>query len=88
MIPKKVYDLCHGSATISSELAHNPTLAPGEARKKIYGTQEGHVNEHKHFQISSTSQQDIQQAYECGNWGPTRPSELFLKVKRAYGLNR
>jgi hypothetical protein len=81
MIPQTVYDLCHSEQTISSEYAKDPTQAPGHIIKKLYG--ENHhkpITEHKAKHGIDYSAEDIQKAYECGKWGTTRPSDLFLKV--------
>ena len=80
MVSQKVYDLCHGSTTVSSELARDPSLAPGTVVKKLYGEDVGGHDEHKHFKEPRASAEDLQKAYECGKWGSTRPSDLFLKV--------
>ena len=80
MVSQKVYDLCHGQKTVSSELAHDPTLAPGSVAKKLYGDDVGGHDEHKHFKVPNATKQDLQKAFESGKWGSTRPSDLFLKV--------
>jgi len=61
-------------------------MAPGDAWKKLYGhhlpgehssksTAEAHRDE--------ITPEDLKRAKECGNWGPTEPSELFLRVSTA-----
>ena len=86
MVSQKVYDLCHGQKTVSSELAHDPSLAPGSVAKKLYGEDVGGHDEHKHFKLLDATEQDLQKAYESGKWGTTRPSDLFLKVGRGHLL--
>ena len=83
MISEKVYTLCTGTETVSSLLASDPTLSPGDAWNKLYG---GHAAGEK--EPANTARQhrdehtpeDLKRAYECGKWGPTQPSELFLQV--------
>jgi guanylate kinase len=80
MISQKVYDLCHSENTVSSELAKDPNESPGKIAKKLYGEEREELAHHDHFKDYTISDEDIQKAYECGRWGPTRPSNLFLKV--------
>lgn len=83
MISEKVHKLCTSTESVSSLLAQEPTLAPGEAWKKLYG---GHAAGEKESTTTAKSHrdeitpEDLQRALECGKWGPTQPSELFLRV--------
>jgi len=84
MISDRVYKLCTSKESVSALLAKNPTLAPEEAWKQLFG---GHAAGEK--ASSATAQahrdnhtsEDLKRAFECGNWGPTEPSELFLRVR-------
>jgi hypothetical protein len=81
MISDKVHKLCNGTETVSSEMAKDPTLAPGEVYKKLYGhfdSDKSTAKERDHKE--EISEADLKRAEECGNWGPTKPSELFLRV--------
>lgn len=80
MVAQKIYDLCHAEQTVSSELAKNPTEAPGEIAKRLYGDEREKVLSSDHFKDYSISDEDLERAFECGKWGPTRPSKLFLQV--------
>lgn len=80
MVSQKIYDLCHSDVTVSSELARDPTLAPGHVVKKLHGSDLAGHDEHKYFKEPGASAEDLQRAFECGKWGNTRPSDLFLKV--------
>lgn len=82
MVSRKVFDSCQEKPTISSELARDPTLAPGHVVKKLYGTDVGDHAELKHFEEPRASAEDLEKAYQCGKWGSTRPSELFLRVRQ------
>lgn len=83
MVSQKVYDLCQSNVTVSSELAQDPNLAPGKVIKKLYGEDIGGHDEHKHFKPPHATPEDLEKAYQCGKWGSTRPSDLFLRVSRA-----
>ena len=73
---------CQG--TVSSEYSKNPSEAPTEIAKKFYG--------HHQHQPASTQRNvsgvdrplvtatDLEQARQCGRWGPSEPSEFFLRV--------
>ncbi|KAJ6547026.1 hypothetical protein B0H19DRAFT_1211731 [Mycena capillaripes] len=83
MIPPSVHALCTGTETVSSLLAKDPELPPGDAWKKLYGSHTpgskesvAKAREHR----DAHTPEDLKQARECGKWGPTEPSELFLKL--------
>ena len=81
MIPQTVYDLCYAPETVSSELGKDPTLAPGDVRKKLFGRFEQGVSEHKNVDTAPPTPEDLKKAAECGDWGDTKPSEFFLQVR-------
>lgn len=83
MISDKVYKLCTSNESVSALLAQDPTMAPADAWKKLYGGHAAGEKESKGTAIAhrdTHTPEDLQRAFECGNWGPTRPSELFLRV--------
>lgn len=80
MIPKKVYDLCQGGQSISSELAKNPTLSPQEAAKKLFGIGAADEIVNKTLDLGDEKPSDLEEARNCGNWGISTPSDLFLRV--------
>lgn len=84
MIPDRVYKVCHDTDTISSEMAKDPTQAPGDVWKRLYEEydKDSHSDKEVESHKSEITEEDLKRAYECGNWGPTRPSELFLRVRR------
>jgi hypothetical protein len=89
MIPPKIQALCAGTETVSSLIAKDPELAPGDAWKKLYGghtpgTKESIAKAREHRDAHTP--EDLKKARECGKWGPTEPSELFLKVSAAHRL--
>jgi hypothetical protein len=80
MISDKVYELCRNPQSVSSELARNPTEATSKIAKQLYGHLEAPPSA-KDFDIPAEhTSADLNRAFECGNWGPQKPSELFLKV--------
>ena len=84
MIPPKVVELCKSGKSITSELEKKPSEAPSEAGTRLFGVDiEEDVlgeREQKHHFKDKEDTAALQQAYECGNFGDTRPSDLFLKV--------
>ena len=87
MISEKVYKLCTSKESVSALLAADPSLAPGDAWKKLYGHHAAGEKESKKTARERRDQatpDDLQRAFECGNWGPTKPSELFLRVRTSY----
>jgi hypothetical protein len=80
MIPQAVYEFCRGDLSVSSELAKNPTLSPHDACKKLFGVDPDDQKVTKKVDTSNEASDDLQQALQCGKWGKTRPSDLFLRV--------
>ena len=88
-ISHRLIELCTSSESVSSLLAKDPTLAPGDAWKLLYGhhnSSDRKVEEHEANGIAAgsseppSSSDELQRAAKCGKWGPTKPSELFLRV--------
>lgn len=87
MISEKVYKLCTSPESVSALLAQDPTMAPGDAWKKLYGHHEAGDKESSKTATAHRKEhtpEDLQRALACGNWGPTQPSELFLKVRNPW----
>lgn len=85
MITARVYRLCHADMTVSAELARDPTQVPSKVFHDLY---ERHHAENPGAEVKdATDEADaLRRAAECGNWGASQPSELFLKVSRVYLL--
>lgn len=80
-ISDKVYDLCRNGQSVSSSIAADPSLTPGEAAKHLFHPDTFSISEgNPPVQRVPASEEDLQRAYDCGKWGPTRPSELFLRI--------
>ncbi|KFY02315.1 hypothetical protein O988_02207 [Pseudogymnoascus sp. VKM F-3808] len=88
MVSDALHKLCTSKESVTALLAEDPTLAPGDAWKKLYGgyaptstTAVGSRRERRDSEeVHSFSAEDLQRVAECGNWGPSQPSELFLKI--------
>lgn len=75
-----IVNLCTSKESVSSLLAADPTLAAGDAWQTLYGKY--HPANGGHEKKSAvTDVDDLARAAKCGNWGPTKPSALFLKVR-------
>jgi hypothetical protein len=84
IISDKVLSVCTISQSVSSLLADNPRMSPSEAWRSLYDhaalTRNEKVNsEGKHGEVVGSY--DLERARRCGRWGPTNPSNLFLRVK-------
>lgn len=80
MIPKNVYDLCRSGASVTAELAKDPTLSPHEAAKKLFHYDIEDEKVSKKVTLGEETDEDLEQALACGNWGTSNPTRLFLRV--------
>jgi hypothetical protein len=81
MIPPKIYELCRSDKSVTNEVAKNPSEAPANAVKRLFGHDLLEDVAGERMKESKDEANALQHAFECGNWGPTRPSDLFLQVK-------
>lgn len=80
-ITDKVYKMCTDKQSVSSLLAQDPTLTPGAAATKLYHPDTVSISEGAPPKDRSpATPEELERAYQCGNFGPTRPSELFLRI--------
>ncbi|KAL7628972.1 hypothetical protein AAE478_000490 [Parahypoxylon ruwenzoriense] len=81
-ISERLFKLCQSSDSVSSLLARDPSLAPGEAWKKLFGHHECCGNGRDIHDIGKVpvSPEELRRARACGKWGPQEPSELFLRI--------
>lgn len=80
-IHDRLYGWCRSEDSVSSELLKEPTKPIGELAKRLYGSHElEKIDSHppKHTRVATND--DLQRAYECGRFGDTKPSELFLRA--------
>jgi hypothetical protein len=77
----RVFNWCTSDSSVSAELAKNPNLSPQEASKSLFGSEGISISEKKPpvERVPATAE-DLERAYQCGKFGPTRPSELFLRI--------
>lgn len=80
----ETYKLCTSGESVSALLAADPTLAPGDAWHKLFGHHVSKATTSSHAADDAgkneVSKADLERAAKCGKWGPTQPSELFLRV--------
>ncbi|KAH8694364.1 hypothetical protein BGZ61DRAFT_451842 [Ilyonectria robusta] len=81
MVSKRVYDLCQARETVSSVLAKDPTQAPGDVVKRLYGHGENRLHQDESDKdVAASSADALEAAFQCGRWGLTKPSPLFLQA--------
>ncbi|KAE8149782.1 hypothetical protein BDV25DRAFT_155747 [Aspergillus avenaceus] len=78
MLPDKVYELCHSDKTVSSELARDPSQSPYKVFHALYS--EHHSDKDSPATNGASKEDSLHRTLRCGNWGPTRPSNLFLNI--------
>ncbi|OCK73767.1 hypothetical protein K432DRAFT_410420 [Lepidopterella palustris CBS 459.81] len=80
-ISDKVYNLCRNTSSVSAEYARDPTQAPGKIVSRLFGSEGISVLESKPARVRApATDEDLERAYQCGKFGNTRPSELFLRA--------
>ncbi|ROW09834.1 hypothetical protein VMCG_02520 [Cytospora schulzeri] len=82
-ISDELFKLVTSTESVSSLLAEDPSLSPSRAWKKLYGDYDGRPSSyHSNYENGeSLAPEDVlKRAADCGHWGPTQPSELFLKM--------
>ncbi|KAJ4303114.1 hypothetical protein N0V90_002006 [Kalmusia sp. IMI 367209] len=79
-ISDKILRLCTQPISVSSEYAQDPTKTPGHYADHLYGSEPPAVTEHQppHLRKPATKE-DLNRARQCGTWGDSQPSELFLR---------
>jgi hypothetical protein len=80
MIPKSVIELCRNGQSITAELAKDPSRTPHEAAKKLFGVSVEDEVHTKTLDLGPGEASDLEEARQCGNWGTSQPSDLFLRV--------
>lgn len=81
MVSQHVFDLCQAGDTVSSVLATDPSQPPGDIVKKLYGHHEHGLHHGLTTGEDKNSANDTSEnALQCGRWGPTNPSPLFLQA--------
>lgn len=81
MVSDNVLNLCRTTPSVSSQLAGNPTESPGDVVHRLFGySKQSDSNRSIDHPRNATSAEDLERAFQCGHWGPTRPSTLFLQA--------
>ncbi|OTB13964.1 hypothetical protein K445DRAFT_319497 [Daldinia sp. EC12] len=83
MVSEQLYELCLSSESVSSALAKDASLTPGEAWKKLFGCHDhdhGSKGDVRNIGKDSLSPKELEKARACGKWGSQKPSDLFLRI--------
>lgn len=80
MLAQEVYELCRSDKSVSSELAKDPQQSPRKIVHRLYFDKKAEDIPSNAVAEVGEKRNDLRRAYECGNWGPSRPSDLFLRV--------
>lgn len=76
-----VHKLLVSRDTVSSLLAADKTLSPGDAAQKLFHSHGFSVHEHKApKERTPASPEDLQRIAAVGNFGSSKPSEKFLRI--------
>ncbi|KHN94447.1 IQ calmodulin-binding motif protein [Metarhizium album ARSEF 1941] len=80
MVSDRVRKLVHDTKTVTSVWAQDPSRPPSDIIKQLYGAlrRDRNCDGSEYRQPASAEAQ--QAALNCGNWGPTKPSPLFLQA--------
>lgn len=82
MVSSNVVKLCRTGGSVSAELAAHPEEAPGDVVKRLFPTskQAASSEHHHHWPRTAATAEDLERAYQCGQWGAAQPSRLFLQA--------
>lgn len=79
-ISDKIYRFCTDPTSVSSGYAKDPTKPPSHYADHLYGGDPPSVIQHQPPDLRNPpTKEDIERARQCGNWGNSQPSELFLQ---------
>lgn len=82
-ISPALFDLLQDPETVSSRLGENSKLTPGEAWKELFGRhkpQKSGDQDPANIGKGPLTDEELTRARQCGRWGPTEPSDLFIRV--------
>ena len=82
-VSDKIYRFCTDPTNVSSELAESPSQEPAQLAGHLYGEESVALIKHASHLRQPVSPAQLQRARECGNWGNSNPSELFLQCYHA-----
>ncbi|KAK1836892.1 hypothetical protein QBC39DRAFT_403003 [Podospora conica] len=82
-ISDRVVELCTSTSSVSALMAEDPSRAPGDAWDVLYGEWKSSKPPDDDYLKEGSGldwKDELERAARCGKWGPTQPSELFLKI--------
>jgi hypothetical protein len=82
-ITDRLYKWCQSEDSVSSLLAADPKLAPGDAWQKLFHGHHFSSGEQDYIRNvgkARISDEEMRRARLCGKWGSNEPSDLFLRV--------
>lgn len=82
-ISDEIYQYCTGPSNVTSALAEDPSQEPADLVKKLYGTERLAITKRKAHLHQPATPEELQRARECGRWGNSHPSDLFLRCYHA-----
>lgn len=80
MLSDTVYELCHDDNTVSSELLKDPSQSGPKVFEHLYHDRKSKAHSRDSKESVDDTNNELKKVLECGNWGNSEPSELFLKV--------
>lgn len=80
MLSDTVYELCHDEKTVTSELLQDPSQSPTKLFQKLYHDRKTKSHKSDSDESLDKGENELRKVLQCGNWGSSQPSDLFLKV--------
>lgn len=78
-ISDKILRFCTSPDSVSSSYTSNPGTSPEHHARRLYGSEHYAITEREPpHERKVLTQEDLDRARQCGNWGKMEPSELFL----------
>ncbi|KAI2932900.1 hypothetical protein CBS147320_1925 [Aspergillus niger] len=80
MLSDTVYELCHDEKTVTSELLQDPSQSPTKLFQKLYHDRKTKSHKSNSNESLDIGENELRKVLQCGNWGSSQPSDLFLKI--------
>ena len=88
MVSDHAIKLCQETRTVSNEIAKDPSKTPLKICEELYGHHKSiatHEEQKSERAVSGVDRPaataaELENARQCGKWGPQQPSEYFLQV--------
>ena len=78
-ISDKVHRLCTAQESVTLEYAKDPSYEPGHYADKLYGGESILADHQLAKKKEPLTGEDLERARQCGSWGDSKPSKLFLQ---------